>query len=205
MARPHRGRALTTDSPPVGALPAGTLPAGVRAAGARSARARSARALIVGALLAGALLQACSPGAEGPEDTAAPPTTEQAEEPAAGGREDESAGDVRVTVTATPHPVEGVDLAVDADGFRWAPENADGEPVPGEGHANVYVDGEHHGRLYASRLHLPLEPGTHEIRVTLNDSQDDPVLADGGPVEDTTAVTVPEREDHEHGHDDEDG
>jgi hypothetical protein len=168
-------------------------------------------ALLAGALLAGAVLAACGSGADAPADTAAPPPTEQTEQteetPGDGsgdGDEDGAAGP-GVTVTATPHPVEGVDLVVEAEGFRWAPENADGEPVHGEGHANVYVDGEHHGRLYASRLHLPLEPGPREIRVTLNDSHDEPVHADGEPVEDTTSVTVPEREDHDHGHGDEGG
>jgi hypothetical protein len=163
-------------------------------------------ALLTGAVLAGTVLGACASGADAPADTAAPPPTEETEDPAAGGEpgdhEQDGAG---VTVTATPHPVEGVDLVVDAEGFRWAPENADGDPVAGEGHANIYVDGEHHGRLYASRLHLPLEPGPREIRVTLNDSHDEPVLADGEPVEDTTTVTVPERDDHDHGHDDEGG
>jgi hypothetical protein len=167
-------------------------------------------ALLAGAVLGGLLLGACTTGADAPEDATAPPPTEQTGAPAADddeGSGDERADGPRVTVSATPHPVEGVNIVVDAEGFRWAPENADGDPIGGEGHANLFVDGEHHGRLYSSKLHLPLEPGSREIRVTLNDSHDDPVLADGEPVEDTTTVTVPEREDHdhEHGHGDEDG
>jgi hypothetical protein len=190
MTRPHRRGGLTT----------GAASTGAPTAGAPTARGPRLRALIAGTLLAGALLPACSPDAGTPEETTAPPANEQADDPTEAADESEGAEEARVRLTATPHPVEGIDLVVEIDHFRWAPENADDEPVPGEGHANLYVDGEHHGRLYASRLHLPLEPGTHEIRVTLNDSHDDPVLADGEPVEDTTSVTVPEREDHDHEH-----
>jgi hypothetical protein len=131
-------------------------------------------------------------GAEAEEATEA----EQAEQA-------EQTEEVGLTVSATPDPLMGVNVTIEATGFRWAPEHASGEPVDGEGHAHLYVDGEKQGRLYGSHVHLPLEPGQHEIRVTLNGNDHEDLVVDGERVETTVTVEVPERMDAMGGHADE--
>lgn len=75
-------------------------------------------------------------------------------------------------------------------GFRWAPERASGEHRDGEGHAHVYVDGDKLGRLYGPWMHLALDAGDHEIRVTLNGNDHRDYLVDGDVVEARGRVTV---------------
>jgi hypothetical protein len=108
----------------------------------------------------------------------------------------EAAEPVGLILSATPDPLMGVNVVVETTGFRWAPEHASGEPVAGEGHAHLYVDGEKQGRLYGGHVHLPLEPGVHEIRVTLNGNDHEDLLVDGAPVEATVTVEVPEAAMH---------
>ncbi len=108
--------------------------------------------------------------------------------------EEEAATDaISVAVEATPDPMTGVNVTVTTTGFRWAPEHASGGHVDGEGHAHLYVDGERVGRLYGDHVHLPLEPGEHEIRVTLNGNDHSDLVVDGEVIEATTTVEVPER------------
>lgn len=64
---------------------------------------------------------------------------------------------------------EGWNLFLATEGFEWAPESASGEHVDGLGHAHLYIDGIKTARLYGAAYHLTrLEPGSHEIRATLN-------------------------------------
>jgi hypothetical protein len=100
---------------------------------------------------------------------------------------------VSVEVNAEPDPLMGANVRVETAGFRWAPEHASGDAVDGEGHAHLYVDGEKVGRLYGGDVHLQLDPGEHEIRVTLNGNDHEDLVVDGEVVEATTTVTVPER------------
>jgi hypothetical protein len=110
-----------------------------------------------------------------------------------------------VAVTATADALMGVNVAIDTTGFRWAPEHASGEAVTGEGHAHLYVDGEKQGRLYGPDVHLGLDPGEHEIRVTLNGNDHEDLLVDGEVVEAVTTVTVPEPPSAMGGHGDTSG
>ena len=91
-------------------------------------------------------------------------------------------------VTADPDAMAGVNLHVVAAGFRWAPEHASGPAVAGEGHAHVYVDGKKIGRLYGEWTHLPMTPGRHQVRVSLNGNDHRDLVP---PVERTVTVTVP--------------
>lgn len=98
-----------------------------------------------------------------------------------------------LSVTATPDPMAGANLHVVATGFRWAPEHASGPAVAGEGHAHVYVDGTKVGRLYGEWMHLDLEAGRHEIRVSLNGNDHKDLQP---AVEQTVVVEVPEATKH---------
>lgn len=104
-----------------------------------------------------------------------------------------------VAVDAQPDARMGVNLHLTTTGFRWAPEHASNQHVDGEGHAHVYVDGEKVGRLYGEWLHLSLDPGEHEIRVTLNGNDHGDYVDGQEAVAATTTVTVPEATD-EHSH-----
>lgn len=95
----------------------------------------------------------------------------------------------------------GVIVEIPTDGWRWAPESVNGEPVAGEGHAHVYVDGVKVGRAYGPIQYVnPLEPGSHQIRVTLNANDHSEMTVGGFPVEASEMILVPEHDHHAHDH-----
>ena len=90
----------------------------------------------------------------------------------------------------------GIALVVEADGWRWTPENANEAPADGEGHAHVYVDGVQIGRAYGPHYYVnPMDPGTYQIRVALNDNEHNELTSDGVLLEALEAVLIPERDD----------
>ena len=100
-----------------------------------------------------------------------------------------------VEVMAHPDPDGGYNLQVMPAGFEFAPQNVDGDHVPGEGVGYVSIDGETHARLYAPWFKLPaLEPGMHEITVTLANNRHQPYHWQGNPVENTATVHVEAKE-----------
>ena len=100
---------------------------------------------------------------------------------------------VAVAVAATPDGSGGLNVAIDAEGWRWAPERVNGEHRPGEGHGHIYVDGVKVNRVYGPNYHLAgLEPGERHIRVTLNANSHNGLTVDGQPLEAAMVVTVPE-------------
>ena len=103
---------------------------------------------------------------------------------------------VAVAVAATPDGSGGLNVAIDAEGWRWAPEQVNGEHRPGEGHGHIYVDGVKVNRVYGPNYHLAgLEPGERHIRVTLNANSHNGLTVDGQPLEAAMVVTVPETDD----------
>ncbi len=88
--------------------------------------------------------------------------------------------------------------AVPAD-FELAPEAASTEPVAGQGHMHLYVDGEKVSRFYNEWFHVgDLEPGEHEFRVELSANDHSELAIDGVLIDQTVTVTQPEREAHSH-------
>lgn len=66
-------------------------------------------------------------------------------------------------------PAGGFNIHFITRNFRFSPENVNKDHVMGEGHAHLYVDGVKTARVYSEWFHLTSpEPGTHEIKVTLN-------------------------------------
>ena len=93
----------------------------------------------------------------------------------------------------------GVLVHIMTDGWRWAPENVDGEAKLGEGHAHIYVDGEKIGRAYGPYYYInPLEPGSHQVRVVLNHNDHRSITVNGFLAEATAVVHVAEHDHHEH-------
>jgi methionine-rich copper-binding protein CopC len=74
-----------------------------------------------------------------------------------------------VKLEVKPDAKGGFNVHVETTNWTWAPEHVNGEAVPNEGHAHLYVDGVKVARLYGPWYHLDaLTPGPHDITVTLN-------------------------------------
>lgn len=96
-----------------------------------------------------------------------------------------------LAVTLHPDGLQSRNLHIEASNFAFAPEAVNGAPVPGQGHAHIYVNDIKIARIYAPWFHLDALPkGTHEIRVTLNANDHSQLAASGKPLETTTQVTI---------------
>ncbi len=104
----------------------------------------------------------------------------------------ESTVPVEVDIATELDGAGGLHISIETEGWRWAPEEVNGDNSPGAGHAHVYVDGEKVGRIYGSYHYLPsLEPGSHEVRVSLNANGHNELTWEGRPLEASTTVTAP--------------
>jgi len=84
-----------------------------------------------------------------------------------------------------------LNLEIDTENFSFAPENISDDHVSNEGHAHVYVDGILMGRAYSDWYHLPrVEPGKHNIKVTLNTNNHREYYYDGAKIMDVEEVEV---------------
>lgn len=107
-----------------------------------------------------------------------------------------------VSIEVTPDPMGGFNLHTTTGNFTWAPEHASGDHVAGEGHAHVYIDDVKLSRVYSEWFFIgpmAMEPGEHEVTVTLNGNDHNQYAADGEPVEATVTVTAMKM-DEEHMH-----
>ena len=78
----------------------------------------------------------------------------------------------------------GWNIHVTTKNFRFSPENINKEPIEGEGHAHLYVDGKKISRLYNAWFHLSnLSPGSHTLRVTLNANNHAELVLNGKNIE----------------------
>lgn len=76
-----------------------------------------------------------------------------------------------VRVEASRDAKDGYNLHIVTSNYKWAPENVNGEPIQGEGHAHIYVNGNKISRLYGEWFNLSdthLKEGENIIKVTLN-------------------------------------
>lgn len=84
-----------------------------------------------------------------------------------------------------------VNLELETENFEFAPENISDGHIENTGHAHVYVDDVLISRTYGDWYHIPrLEPGTHEIRVTLNTNNHREYAHDNKVIEDTETVKI---------------
>ena len=77
----------------------------------------------------------------------------------------------------------GYHLAIRTANFRFAPEQINQAPSPGEGHARIYLNGAKF-RQYSPYFHLAprlLKTGENTVRVTLNASNHAELAIDGRP------------------------
>jgi hypothetical protein len=90
-----------------------------------------------------------------------------------------------------PDPMAGYNLHVLVDNFAFSPEGASLAPVPGQGHAHVYINGEKHARLYGEWMHIASLPkGEVAVEVTLNSNDHRPLSVDGTQISASTKLTV---------------
>ena len=80
----------------------------------------------------------------------------------------------------------GYNVRVQTLNFTFTPQNIDMDPVPGEGHAHLYVDGLKIARLYGEWYHLGALPADAEVlTVSLYANDHSPFTVDGVPVSDS--------------------
>ena len=100
---------------------------------------------------------------------------------------------VSVTLRVETDAIEGGNLFVESSGFTFAPQNAGGNHVAGQGHAHVYVNGVKVGRLYGNALQLgKLAVGENKVRVTLNANDHAAYTHNGAAIEVAVAIDIPE-------------
>ena len=105
-------------------------------------------------------------------------------------------GMMSLEVMAHSDPLGGYNLQVMPHGFTFAPQNIDGEHVPGEGYGIVSINGEVHARLYTEWLKLPaLDTGVHDIEVRLISNNHMPYRSHSEPVTASAMVNVVESSD----------
>jgi hypothetical protein len=105
----------------------------------------------------------------------------------------------KISLLVEKDEIGGFNVQIITENFTWAPENASEEHVPGEGHAHIYVDGAKVGRVYSSWYHLNvsslnLEPGSHEVEVSLNSNDHGPYTVNGEEVRAVASIEVEQDE-----------
>ena len=106
-----------------------------------------------------------------------------------------------VSIEVEADPKSGANLYVEVDDFTVDPESASTEPVPGEGHFHLFVDGERVARFYNQALHLDLEEGEHTVMVEVSANNHAVYTVDGEPIMAMATVEVPPKAEG-HGHTD---
>lgn len=96
-----------------------------------------------------------------------------------------------LSVEVEEDPVRGWNLYVGTANFTFEPSKVNGESLPTEGHAYLYINDEPVQRIYGNWTHLPeLPPGTDELRVTLTASGHETITTQGQPIEESVTVEV---------------
>ena len=109
----------------------------------------------------------------------------------------ESEVPISISFTTEVDDTGGVNIHIVTEGWLWTPDNVDGEHVPGEGHAHIYVDGVKIDRIYGPTYYLEgIEPGEREVRVSLNSNSHDELTYGGNAVEAVSMVEIPETAHH---------
>lgn len=114
-----------------------------------------------------------------------------------------------VGAAAVHDPAGGFNLRIALENFDLAPVKASRDPVDGEGHARLYLNGEYVTRIYAEWTQITgLEVGQHEITVALVANDHAPLTHEGAPIQATFTLDVTEEsltDSGEHGHGDDMG
>lgn len=97
----------------------------------------------------------------------------------------------QVDLVVHKDPMSGLNLEIITENFRFAPEHASTEHVPGEGHAHLYLDGKKIARVYGRWFHIEdPAPSAYSIRVTLDSNSHKELVVNGKVVEDVEPLTI---------------
>ncbi|MGI9609609.1 MAG: hypothetical protein ACR2NL_04875 [Acidimicrobiia bacterium] len=97
-----------------------------------------------------------------------------------------------VTISLSGDDEQGYVLLVEAPGFVFTGADVI-DPAPGEGHAHLFVDGELMTMIYGPEFQLPaLDPGTHQLMVTLSTNDHLEYTYDGEPIAAMTILEIEE-------------
>ena len=111
----------------------------------------------------------------------------------------EAASPVGLTMDAN-YVDGGIHVTMDTEGWTWAPEEVNAEFVEGQGHAHIYVNGDKVDTVLGPYYFVQHpEPGSHEVRISLNNNDHSEVTWQGEVVAAAATVVVPD--DAHHGHD----
>ncbi len=106
----------------------------------------------------------------------------------------------QISISATEDTLAGHNLFIELDDFTVTPENASTDPVDGEGHLHLYINGERTLRFYNTALQLNgLPEGEHEVAVEVSANNHSAYAVDGAPIRAMTTITV-EASEAAHGH-----
>jgi hypothetical protein len=97
-----------------------------------------------------------------------------------------------VTIMAHKDTMSGFNIHVKTENYTVTPDKAGAEPVQGEGHMHVFVNGVKAMRLYGEWAHLPKElfkSGENTISVTLNANDHSDWAIGDKHIEASTVVT----------------
>ena len=95
--------------------------------------------------------------------------------------------------------VKGWNLEVKVANFKFAPERINKDSIVNEGHAHLFVNGKKITRLYGSWYYLDnLEPGTNEVKVTLNTNKHEDLVSGGEVIQDTEVIQVSADKNQKH-------
>ena len=111
----------------------------------------------------------------------------------------EAVSTMSVDFETSADSVSGLNVQIIPLGFTFAATSVNDAHVAGEGHAHIYVNGEKVSRVYTPWYYIgDLEPGEHEIRVTLNANSLEEYTSGSSKVEAIKTVHVPEPHGHHH-------
>lgn len=106
----------------------------------------------------------------------------------------------QIDISITADPMAGQNLQVELADFTVTPENASLDPVDGEGHLHLYVNGERTMRFYNQWVHLDLPAGDHMVEVEVSANDHRAYTVAGEPIRAMALVSVPDNNgEHSHG------
>ncbi|MGW0749603.1 hypothetical protein [Streptomyces sp. NPDC002587] len=120
-------------------------------------------------------------------------------------REVPAEGAPEVSITARPDSVDGWNLQLAVENFRFTPDSTGGAALPGAGHAHLELDGRKLARLYGPWFHLPaaqVPEGAHTLTVRLYADDHTAWAVSGKPVEGAIPLTAAAGRPGEHSHGD---
>ncbi|HIG73637.1 MAG TPA: hypothetical protein EYQ24_03385 [Bacteroidetes bacterium] len=163
-----------------------------------SKRTRVLLALCLGAVSVGAGYGITAAVAGGPQHDAAPVPETSAANAADHGHAVRNVADSTLAPALThrvaPDSVDGYNVQILAEPFRFTPAAINDPVEENAGHAHVYVNGAKVMRVYSDWVHLPsrlLQTGANYVTVTLNANDHSTWGVGGVPITSTVRVDTP--------------